>query len=251
MDLDRSTASQQSWNISLNWFRECQENHEVCRIKNSEGWQPTRLLDVGENNSPIVKLHVSKEYPDTYGYPYVTPSHCWGKTKTVSLLHDNIEATKRGIPIDTLPKTFQEPIAITRRLNQRFLWIDSLCIIQDSAKDWQVESATMESVYGFSLLNIAATASSNGTEGCFRDRNPLLAQTCVVKDVEWPWSSGKHYLYHSMFWSMGMKYAPLINRPWVVQERSLHREFYISGKINYIGNAIRKILAKLSPLVCL
>jgi hypothetical protein len=128
---------------------------------------------------------------------------------------------KQGIPLDTLPKTFQEAIAITRHLNQKFLWIDSLCIIQDSARDWEVESATMESVYRFSLLNIAATASSNGTGGCFRERNPLLAQICVIEDVEWTWSPGKHYLYDSMLWSMGMKYAPLNNRAWVVQERFL------------------------------
>ena len=128
---------------------------------------------------------------------------------------------KQGILLNTLPKTFQEAIAITRRLNQQFLWIDSLCIIQDSASDWQVESATMEFVYRFSLLNIAATASSNGTEGCFRERNPLLAQICIVENVEWTWSSGKHYLYNSMFWSMGMKYAPLNNRAWAVQERVL------------------------------
>jgi hypothetical protein len=127
----------------------------------------------------------------------------------------------QGIPLDTLPKTFQEAITITRRLDQKFLWIDSLCIIQDSVRDWQVESATMETVYRFSLLNIAATASSNGTEGCFRERNPLLAQICIVEGVEWTWSSGKHYLYDSMFWSMGMKYAPLNNRAWVVQERVL------------------------------
>ncbi len=59
-----------------------------------EGWQPTRLLDVGEDHSPTVKLHISTEYPETYGHPYVTLSHCWGKTKILRLLNDNIEAMK-------------------------------------------------------------------------------------------------------------------------------------------------------------
>lgn len=205
----------------MDWFHECQENHEMCKIKNLEGWQPTRLLDVGEDDSPIVKLQISSEYPKDHGHPFVTLSHCWGKTKIVRLLNDNIEAMKQGIPLDTLPKTFQEAIAITRRLKQRFLWIDSLCIIQDSARDWQVESATMESVYKFSLLNIAATASTNGTGGCFRERNPHLAQMCIAEDVEWTWGTGNYYLHDSMLWSMGMQYAPLNNRAWVVQERVL------------------------------
>ena len=137
---------------------------------------------------------------------------------------------KHGIQTGTLPKTFQEAIAIARRLGQRFLWIDSLCIIQDSAQDWQIESAMMESVYGHSLLNIAATASSSGAGGCFRERNPLLAQLCSVENVEWDWSTGKHYLYNSMFWSMGMKYAPLNNRAWIVQERLLARRVLHFGE---------------------
>lgn len=164
-ELDRNTASQQSWNLILHWLRECQEDHDMCRIINPVQWLPTRLLDIGCDNSLTIKLFIPSEHPEMLDQPYVTLSHCWGKGKILRLLQENIESMKNEILIESLPKTFQETIVIARRLKQRFLWIDSLCIIQDSEEDWQIESAMMEYVYGHSLLNIAATDSSSGIGG--------------------------------------------------------------------------------------
>lgn len=58
IELAGSTASQQSWILALAWFRECQEDHDICRIKNWQEWQPTRLIDVGENDSSILTIHI-------------------------------------------------------------------------------------------------------------------------------------------------------------------------------------------------
>lgn len=51
-----------------------------------------------------------------------------------------------------------------------YLWIDSLCIVQDSTEDWRKESVLMCSVYANSYCNIAATRGSSISEGCFMDR---------------------------------------------------------------------------------
>jgi hypothetical protein len=78
----------------------------------------------------------------------------------------------REIRLSSLPKTFQDAVLITRKLDVRYLWIDSLCIVQDSTADWQKESAVMEAIYRNGYLNISARGAPNATVGCFFERAP-------------------------------------------------------------------------------
>jgi hypothetical protein len=73
--------------------------------------------------------------------------------------------------VDQLPRTFQDAIAMTRRLGVRYIWIDSLCICQDDMQDWERESARMAAVYSNTYLTIAATGSSDSAGGLFFDRS--------------------------------------------------------------------------------
>lgn len=68
------------------------------------------------------------------------------------------------------------------RLGYHYIWIDALCIFQDSKADWAKEGARMCETYSQSVLNIMAADSSNGEGGLFRSRNPLVASACHVKD---------------------------------------------------------------------
>ena len=121
----------------------------------------------------------------------------------------------------TLPKTFRDAIYITQKLGVKYLWIDSLCIIQDSVEDWRQEAATMGRVYQNALCNIAATAASDSSVGCFLDRNPLLAQVCRV-DLTWELPlRGSYYCLDGSLWPRSIGEAPLNRRGWVVQERIL------------------------------
>jgi hypothetical protein len=47
----------------------------------------------------------------------------------------NLEERKHSIPFDSMPLTFKDAIQITRELGIDHLWIDSLCIPQDSPED--------------------------------------------------------------------------------------------------------------------
>ena len=71
------------------------------------------------------------------------------------------------IPFERLPNTFKHAIEIAQRLGLDYLWIDSLCIIQDDEDDWQKESALMSSVYGGSTITIAASSARDSSQGCF------------------------------------------------------------------------------------
>lgn len=79
---------------------------------------------------------------------------------------------QRSIVYETLPRTFQDAVSFRRALGIHYLWIDALCIIQDSKDDWLIESAFMGKVYSCCFLNIAATASVTPISGFFRTRNP-------------------------------------------------------------------------------
>src|SRR6202012_6120807 len=108
---------------------------------------PTRVIDVGdEHHSPHVYLPKHGETGT-----YLTLSHRWGSphsqhrkliTKTT-----NIEQYRRGIELDSFPFTFRHALEITRALGIRYIWIDSLCILQDDKQDWERESARMGDIY--------------------------------------------------------------------------------------------------------
>lgn len=184
---------------------------------------PTRLLDIGDNIDSRPRLCHRDAIPP--GSRYLTLSHCWGKDLIYTLNNSTAEEMKQGITLDKLSQTFRDALTISRKLGKgygiRYLWIDSLCIYQDSAEDWTIESALMDSVYGNSWCNIAATASSDGRGGCFRERNPLLVQPCRVQ-AEWEGlEKGEYHCIDTSQWRREVAEAPLNTRAWVVQERFL------------------------------
>jgi hypothetical protein len=86
-------------------------------------------------------------------------SHCWGEMNFLTLSRSNLEAFQAQIPQEALSQTFIDAIRISRDLGFSYLWIDSLCILQDDPNDWGRESALMSAVYGGSGLNIAVTVN--------------------------------------------------------------------------------------------
>jgi hypothetical protein len=119
------------------------------------------LIDL---NSQPPKLQVfGDHYQDVQ---YVALSYCWGGVQAVKLLVSNFKDMVSRIPSE-LPKTIQDAFTITRRLGIRFIWVDSLCIIQDSEKDWITEAALMGRVYKNCFCCIAASGATDSSKGCF------------------------------------------------------------------------------------
>jgi len=127
---------------------------------------------------------------------------------------------QKEILVPQLSKTFQDALIITRRLDLRYLWIDSLCIIQDSEEDWQEQSACMGQVYSNSYCNIAAAHAADGTYGCFAGRNPDLVKPLKV-DLNWGPHPGTYYATQWLYWEHNVLHTPLNQRAWVFQERFL------------------------------
>ncbi|KAF2622172.1 hypothetical protein BU25DRAFT_298790, partial [Macroventuria anomochaeta] len=67
----------------------------------------------------------------------------------------------------SLPKPFREAIEVIRELNIDDIWIDALCVIQDSAGDWSHEASQMGEIFMNTFITIGASGSQNGHQGLF------------------------------------------------------------------------------------
>ena len=223
-DDDRSTSSGSSLLRAEEWLRRCMHNHENCNAVGTFGdWAPSRLLDIGPTTDPFpttIKLRQTDSWQRSVCY--TTLSHCWGSVQPFKLLRSNLRELMDGIFIDALPKTFQDAIYATWRLGIQYLWIDSLCIMQDSKEDWNVESSLMTQVYGRCVLNLAAASSNDCTGGLFQSRSPSYLGSRFISVESIPDGFKSYYqLWDQSVWPAGYEFAKLNTRAWVMQERLL------------------------------
>lgn len=136
----------------------CSSYHN-CSEEN--GVLPSRVLSIG---SSIIQLRETSGEAGSYA----ALSHCWGSYPSLTTTTGTLDLHKREIKWELLGKTYQEAVVLTRHLGLDFLWIDSLCIIQDSVADWEVESARMAYVYKNATITIAASNAADGSVGLFR-----------------------------------------------------------------------------------
>lgn len=221
-DLCDTTCSETSFRRASKWIADCTLNHHECSQVGSLSWFPTRVLDVS-GDPDRVRIQISRQ--EHLGHKYLTLSHCWGGTHTTTTKLQTLPDFVKGIRVSTLPATFRDAINITRRLGYRYLWIDSLCIIQDSDKDWKQESAVMSQIYKYSECTIAATGSANSQGGCFVNRNALELQPCkIIGSILSPHNEDEEmyiYKYDQEYVWEEISASLWNNRGWILQERIL------------------------------
>lgn len=139
---------------------DCEKKHRSCRKKaNRSNLLPDRVISIKPGQDP--------QLVESQGLRgrYVALSHRWGGDVSLLLKKDSLNDFKRGIPFSSFPKTFQDAIRICRALGVDYIWIDSICIIQDSKEDWDVQGSKMDQVYANCMLTLAADAAENGSAG--------------------------------------------------------------------------------------
>ncbi|EXK75724.1 hypothetical protein FOQG_19510 [Fusarium oxysporum f. sp. raphani 54005] len=215
--------------LARSWLNKCVESHDLCGMSGSI-LTPSRLIDVGDGRREPVRLHIVG--PEEKALPYATLSHCWGSNTgaITKLLQENLASMVQEINMKMLAQNFQDALVIARRLHLRYLWIDSLCIIQNSPEDWAAEAAKMGQYYHGSEVTICAVAASHCQYGILRPRaetqknprvdtdagtfylRPLLSDSVTVTDA----------------FSMSDIRKPIITQPWngrawTLQERLFSR----------------------------
>ncbi|KAI2466948.1 heterokaryon incompatibility protein-domain-containing protein [Annulohypoxylon bovei var. microspora] len=261
---ETSTFSASAWGLVLSWLRECKSTHERCASRrNNSGWYPTRLLDVQSpptslsSKTEVFRIVDGSDIPS--GLDYVTLSHRWGSAKMPRLTVTEMPRYRGGALVSELPATFRDAITITRRLGVRYIWIDSLCIIQegDDGQDWRREGTQMAQIYSNCLMNISADWSSGG-DGLFFSRK---LESFRKFELELRITVGKQrgsrkrqrttkqatYTHVPVRNLEQVDTSPLAGRGWVFQERILSPIVLHFGRREVIWDCCEKLASESLP----
>ncbi|KAF2676490.1 HET-domain-containing protein [Lentithecium fluviatile CBS 122367] len=214
------------------WLSNCLTKHSKCTRAASPGF-PKRLLDIRAfASSDDIKLVEWQSAPDTT--QYVTLSHCWGPTakRPICTTKATLSYRMQRIRFEDLSVTFKDAIKICRDLDQKYLWIDSLCIIQDDEEDWSKQAASMASIYGGSYVTLAALSSADSTQGCrIRPRDAAKPKPSRYQDFNFGSRRVRLFEHSPAYWHSeygddpyrreGYGSNPLRTRAWTLQEREL------------------------------
>jgi hypothetical protein len=100
---------------------------------------------------------------------YLTLSYVWGTGPKFVALQENIQELSQpgGLEscLDRLSSTIRDAIEVTRRLGERYIWIDSLCIVQDAGEEKLAALQDMGLVYSQALLMVCAADDRCLTDG--------------------------------------------------------------------------------------
>ncbi|KLU81659.1 hypothetical protein MAPG_00744 [Magnaporthiopsis poae ATCC 64411] len=159
------------------WLKRCAAESEDAYIEQG-ATLPSRILDVGDSLDsetvhlrPAIHLHQSEQTAR-----YIILSHCWGGKVPVAstTTSSTLQERETGIELEQLTQNFRDAVRLTRLLGARYLWIDALCIVQDSREDWQLESGRMGAYYKHSWLTLAAAMTGDSNGGLLGKRTPPM-----------------------------------------------------------------------------
>ncbi|TGO27839.1 hypothetical protein BPAE_0036g00500 [Botrytis paeoniae] len=228
--LSNSTGTKETFSKIQQWLDRCDSDHAQCRQhknQNVSDWYPTRLLHIspshdGKEQNMKLRIVYGKNIP--VDQPYVTLSHRWGRVNLAKLTVDNMKSWTQHLPLELLSQTFREALTVTSSLGLCYIWIDSLCIIQegDDLQDWRQEAPTMQHVYSNARFNICASWGSE-LDSLFTRRDPAEVEHDRIT-VRWKYVGIKSFLLVGnprRVWNTLVERSPLSSRGWVFQERLL------------------------------
>jgi hypothetical protein len=201
-----STSAAEDWLVS------CIQEHQECREAENV-FVPPRLLRVtcAQDEVHLVSMDVTKPVP------YAVLSYCWGGDQLSKTVKSNVEIVPRAIK--DLPKTICDAILVTRQLKLEYLWVDSMCIIQDSEEGKDALIGQMHRIFACAQVTIAASKASRCTEG-------FLAPRCSAPQF-YATFRGPLEIYNGMprrvilIPSSERHVEPLVTRAWTLQETLL------------------------------
>lgn len=219
------------------WINDCQANHPSCQQR-MHPKLPTRVIDVGSSTAqPFLKI--------THGEVgrYLALSHRWGtldsQHKMLITKREYIGAFCRTIPFESFPLTFRHAIEASRSLGIQYLWIDSLCIVQDDLQDWEIEAARMGDIYENAYATLFAERAEHCDDGLFQTEEDKSIVTDWIQEIDyrnpqtndlhWILCSFRHSYYpnslspEEAFCLVDKPISHLQNRGWIMQEEILSR----------------------------
>jgi hypothetical protein len=257
-----STNSEETFSKIKAWLDRCEKTHPKCRYRREMAdteWCPTRLIEISPNpshyaNELVYKIVEFKPEDIPENLRYITLSHRWPQDQQdfQKLTVDKLPQWKVALPVNRLRQIFQDAFLVAHGVGISYVWIDSLCIIQDGDNfaDWKTESPKMQKVYSNAQFNICAMKNDQdgNCEGLFSSRETPNFQSLPVElfgpdasgladdddDGESSCDDSGHYLIRKEssigMWDAVLNNSPLDSRGWIFQEQLLsHANVHFGG----------------------
>ena len=204
------------------WMSDCLTDHTKCTRFYDKNYTPSRLLQISADADDVCRnVRLIETSNQASNLSYMALSHCWGDCDFLTLTTNNRSRLLSGFALVELPKTFSDAICLTYRLGTEYLWIDSLCIIQDSDCDWEREAFSMKKVYSNAMCTIAATGARDPHQGLHRPESDGKATHHVPIETSWPSGYSRAGFLVENIRARDMSDSPLLKRAWVIQEMAL------------------------------
>jgi hypothetical protein len=225
------------------WIEECTSDHPACvenawtmRSEDDSGL-PRRLLKLRDchEDPPLVRL---EEITDSQKmYRYVALSHVWAYTEPYQTTLENYSDHTARVPWENLSRALQEVVALVLTLEYEYLWVDSLCIIQDDLADKEKELPRMSLIYGQAALVFAAYGPDLG----FKKIALLVIEDPYHTDDAPVYCRLK--IHHSNMFSASKDPSSWLGRAWCMQER------IFAPRILHFGGSMEELFFECNTLV--
>lgn len=163
-DVSRVSTLETSIQFLRENYYSCITEHEECR--SGKTFLPKRVVDISKTQFQLIE-----PCDGTEGL-YATLSYSWGARGFAMNTSQSYDMLKHPFNKETIPKAFQEAAALAQSLNIQYLWIDTLCIVQDNIVDWEEQAAMMGKIFEGAAITIAASSSPHPSRTLFETRDP-------------------------------------------------------------------------------
>lgn len=274
--------SVESWKFARRCLDTCRTTHAQCRQQRLTGsaaarWQsatptlqdemtnitnvPSRLLQIYPEDTSVVKLlnivdMTDDERDDLRTTGFAILSYCWGRQQSLTLIESQNKRLRNGIFTSELHRTIADAIHTVQQLGIQYLWVDALCIYQDSDEDKSIELSRMATYYTSAVVTICAAVASDCTQGFLHRRREVAYSLgpirLALRGVDGT-DEGHVYLLHEN----DLPFEPTTTRGWTMQESLLSRRllifaerqiyWYCAGGSAGCGGSKRDIEHRLPP----
>ena len=232
------------------WVQDCLSKHDICNADHNASLghaeRPKRVLELTIDRDTVLRQSSELSQP----FLYVTLSHMWGAhpEQQLQLSQSRLEEFQTAIPEEELSEVYRTAIKMTLDLGYRYLWIDSLCILQDSSEDWSSEATRMGVIYRNAVCSLSFLYPPEMGVNPLHDRrakSPCIFRRATLSGpglIARPspafftkygnFQYGKALLPKIEHWGKYWEWLdwtkwPLFSRAWVLQERLLCRRHIV------------------------
>ncbi|KAK5990113.1 hypothetical protein PT974_08377 [Cladobotryum mycophilum] len=212
-------GSQENFALARSWVSECLEIHTQC-TQPTLAFMPKIVLKVGQVGSDY---NATLHYPSSME-PYTALSYCWGGDQPHKTTKDRVNSGDLALDCKRLPASIQDAIKVTVGLGFTYLWVDSLCIVQDDDSDKAQQIALMPEIYSNAVVTISATRANRAVDGFLHEIDiDSITELAVKLSFRCPDSSIGTVFLVKIRDSLGPE--PIDRRGWTLQERYLSPRF--------------------------